>query len=126
MRKVIVAGGRDFTDKTRLYNVLDKMFIHPDAVMPDSNALEIVCGGARGADSLGDQWAITNWVPVQEFPGGWATHGKSAGHRRNVEVASYADVLVAFWDGESKGTRHMIDTALKSGLEVHVYRYSHN
>ena len=83
----------------------------------------VVHGTARGADTLGCQWASTWGLSIMPFPADWHTHGKAAGHIRNAEMADYADVLVAFWDGESKGTKGMIDVALKKGLEVHVYRY---
>lgn len=120
--KVIVAGGRDFDDKRMLYNVLDRMFIPQDFVLPE-HTLEIVCGCAEGADYLGEHWAITNWAPVKYFPADWERYGKGAGMVRNREMAEYSDALVAFWDGESRGTSNMIQEALKHGLEVHVFPY---
>ncbi len=112
--KIIIAGGRDFDDYGRLYTVMGEY---------DHYHVELVCGMAKGADALGLEWAQLNHVDVAKFPADWDTHGKSAGYIRNSEMADYADVLVAFWDGTSKGTKHMIDLALGKGLEVHVYRY---
>ena len=64
---------------------------------------------------------------VKRFVPDWNTYGKSAGYRRNAEMAKYASeaygVLFAFWDGQSRGTKHMIDLANKYGLEVHVVNY---
>lgn len=82
---------------------------------------EIVSGGASGADSCGERWASVHELPVKTFLPDWNQHGKSAGIVRNVEMALYADALVAFWDGQSRGTKHMIDYANKQGLKVKVF-----
>lgn len=117
MKKVIIAGGRDFND----YNYLrDSVNVF---LLSKLRGLEIVCGMANGADMLGAQWAVLHAVDVKEFPADWNTHGKAAGPIRNKEMAEYADTLIAFWDGKSKGTKNMIDNALKYGLETHVYMY---
>jgi len=126
MRKVIIAGGRDFSDRPRLWWVMQDLFA--EDVPHDGRdfvevELEVVCGGAHGADYEGQVWAKAHNFPVSMFPADWNQYGKAAGHRRNYEMARYADVLIAFWDGESRGTRDMIDTALREGLEIHVYRY---
>ena len=101
MFKVIVAGGRDFNNYKGLSDSLDYLLknINDD--------IQIVCGMARGADRLGD----------------WDLDGKSAGFKRNVRMAEYADALVAFWDGESKGTKHMIEIAKEKGLDIRIKRY---
>ena len=82
--------------------------------------VEIVCGKARGADSLGEQYAKERGIPVRYFPADWRTLGQSAGYQRNTQMAQYADALVAFWDGRSKGTKHMIDTAQRFKLDIRV------
>ena len=118
--KVIIAGGRDFDDYERLEAEMDAMLTHQGTISP---RLEIVQGGAKGADSLGSEWAASYGVKEKQFDADWDQYGKAAGHKRNYAMARYADVLVAFWDGESSGTRNMIDNALREGLEVHVFRY---
>ncbi len=70
--------------------------------------LEIVSGGAAGVDTFGEQWAYEANVDVKRFPAQWHKYGRSAGHRRNADMARYADRLIAFWDGQSKGTENMI------------------
>lgn len=85
--------------------------------------ITIICGQARGADTLGEQYAKTHKYPVQYFPANWERYGKTAGYIRNTEMAMSADALVAFWDGKSHGTKHMIQTAERLGLEVLIVKY---
>lgn len=81
----------------------------------------VISGTARGADALGEQWAQRNGIPVERFPADWNTYGRSAGHRRNAEMAARAEALIALWDGTSNGTKGMIDLAKKRGLRVFVH-----
>lgn len=119
--KVIIAGGRDFLDAERLMHNMNTLFATRQNLY---SHIQVISGLAKGADSLGKQWAEEYDVPVLKFPADWDTHGKSAGHIRNAEMAEVGDILVAFWDGKSKGTKGMIDVALRKGLTVHVYRYT--
>jgi len=73
-----------------------------------SQVTEIVSGGARGVDRLGERYARQRGLPCRVFPAQWTKYGKSAGAIRNAEMAKYADYGVAVWDGESRGTNHMI------------------
>lgn len=122
--RLIVAGGRDFTNYKRLSERLNYFTTYIDL-----NDLVVISGKARGADSLGEKWANDVGVKVVEFPADWNKHGKSAGYIRNEQMAKYAvegnsvGVLVAFWDGESRGTKHMIDLAEKYGMNIRVVRY---
>lgn len=80
----------------------------------------ILSGTAQGVDTLGEQWAEKNGVPVERYPADWARYGKSAGHKRNRDMGMRADALIAVWDGESPGTRGMIEFARGRGLKVSV------
>ena len=117
MFRVIIAGSRDFSDYELLESSMDKLLsnINEDIV--------VVCGMARGADSLGERYAISREYEVNYFPAEWSTYGRSAGYKRNVQMAQNADALVAFWDGESRGTKHMIDIAHRYNLKVRVVYY---
>ena len=83
----------------------------------DWEITEVVSGGARGVDKLGEIWAVKNDIPIRLFPANWKEHGRSAGYIRNKEMANYADALIALWDGKSAGTRHMVDLAIKADLK---------
>lgn len=117
MFRVIIAGGRDFDDYELLVKSVDRWLAR---VRDD---ICIVCGKARGADTLGEQYAKERGYPVHYFPADWKKFGKSAGYIRNTEMVQNADALIAFWDGKSLGTRYMIATAEHLGLEVRVVEY---
>jgi len=117
-KSIIVAGGRDFND----YEYLKKTLT--DIVGDDSKFIfEIVSGGARGADALGEQFAHEHFIQLKIFPAEWDKYGKSAGYRRNKQMAEYANACVVFWDGKSKGTEHMINLATEYGLPLLVKKY---
>lgn len=113
--KVIVAGSRTFENYTLLENKLNALLRNVTPV--------IVCGEAKGADKLGRRYAEKYGRKIISCPADWDKYGKSAGYRRNEEMAKVADALVAFWDGDSKGTKHMIDTMKKLGKPVKVIQY---
>jgi len=108
--KTIVAGGRDFKDWGLMQSSLTKILI-----------TEVVSGHAGGADQMGEWYAKVYKLPCKIFPADWETHGKSAGPIRNIEMAKYGDQLVAFWDGKSRGTGHMISYFTKNFPEKPFY-----
>ena len=119
--KVLICGSRGFSNYNLLETVLDE--IH--AAMPIK---EVVSGGAKGGDSLGEQWAYKNNVPIKQFLPDWKLYGKSAGFRRNKEMLRYIypkknRLVVAFWDGESHGTAHTIEEATAMHIVVKIVRY---
>lgn len=120
MRRVIVAGSRTFNDYNQLSEVLDK-------IIAEDEYIEFVSGGARGADSLCEQYAKEHGFKISIFPAEWDTYGRSAGMRRNADMAKYAaecnGMLIAFWDGQSRGTKGMIDLAYKYNIEVDIITY---
>ena len=102
--KILVCGGRDYSDRAQLFTVLD--FIHENK--PISLLIQ---GGARGADSLSKEWAISRGVDNVEFPADWAKYGKSAGPRRNQKMLEDGgpDFVLACPGG--RGTENMVDLA---------------
>lgn len=113
--KTIVAGSRSLNDYMIVKESLDWFIQYENAW----DITEIVSGTARGIDRLGERYGKENNIPVKRFPANWDKYGKSAGYRRNVEMAKYADALFAFYDGMSKGTQHMLDIAKKEKLKVY-------
>ena len=130
--RVIIAGGRDFNDFTLLESNINKIFKQLSdekliSIYVNESNIEIICGKARGADTLGEQFAKEYKLSIKYFTADWNTYGKSAGYRRNAEMANYAKedngVLIAFWDGKSKGTKHMIDLAKSNNIRVFIVNY---
>lgn len=114
--KVIIAGGRTFNN----YDLLCKSC---DKVLSQQKEIEIVSGTAYGADKLGEKYAKEKSYTIKHFPADWDNHGKSAGYIRNAQMAEYADALIAFWDGNSKGTKNIIDLAKRMNLKIRIIRY---
>jgi predicted Rossmann fold nucleotide-binding protein DprA/Smf involved in DNA uptake len=80
----------------------------------------VISGTAEGVDRMGELWALDNGIPVVFYPPNWREHGKRAGYVRNAAMAANADALIAVWDGESPGTKMMIDLAREQQLMVFV------
>lgn len=116
--KVIVAGCRDFAD----YELLkEKCDFYLQNKKPEN--IVIVSGHASGADALGERYAQERGYELETFLADWKASGRAAGPIRNAKMASVAHTLIAFWNGKSRGTKNMIDTATKRGLKVAVVRY---
>lgn len=122
--KLIIAGGRDFEDKVAACTEFLAFARELNTEFHKVNPVkEIVSGGAKGADRCGEYVAKFFCLPVKQFIPDWDGLGKKAGHVRNREMGDYADALLVFWDGKSKGTKGMIDYARKKGLAVKVIPY---
>ena len=120
--KVIIAGTRDFADYELLKEKCDAILSNK---RDDSNIV-IVSGTARGADRLGERYARERGYRIERYPADWDRDGNSAGPIRNAKMADNANALIAFWDGRSRGTKNMIDTAKAKGLMVRTIITSPN
>lgn len=111
--RIIVSGGRDFEDYEYLKHKLDDMISKLNG-----HRIIIISGGAKGADALAEQYARDNGIEFKRFNAQWDLFGRRAGYIRNETMLDYAEeatgksVLVAFWDGQSRGTAHIIREAL--------------
>ena len=85
--------------------------------------ITIISGGAAGADTLAERYAGNYDWPFEVYWADWSTHGRGAGPVRNSSMVRDASILIAFWDGESRGTKDVITKAINSGLETHVYTF---
>ena len=105
--KVAVIGSRTFNNYELLKATLEKY-----------NISNVVSGGAKGADKLSEEYAKEFNIPTTIFLPNWEKFGKSAGFKRNHDIIQNADMVIAFWDGISKGTKSSIDIAKKLNKEV--------
>jgi hypothetical protein len=105
--RVAVIGSRGFNDYELVVKTLSNLGI-----------TLLVSGGAIGADSLGEKYANEHDIPTLIFKPDWETHGKAAGMIRNTTIVENSDLVIAFWDGESKGTKDSITKAEKKGTKV--------
>ena len=125
--RVIIAGSRTFDDYDSLVYLVDSTLA---TLGVDSNSTEIVSGTAKGADSLGEKYANDRGIKIKQFPALWKRYGKSAGMIRNREMLEYINqdgyngVVLAFWDGKSRGTYNTIQQGKKMGLLVEVFEYN--
>lgn len=124
--KIVIAGSRDFNN----YDILNKCMTSLLSGVLDrtmgNGEITIISGGARGADVLGERYAKEHNMILKVFPAEWDKYGKSAGYKRNHQMAQYGDVLVAFWDRQSRGTMHMINLCKQLGLQVYVFDFNGN
>lgn len=119
MIKIIIAGGRDYTDESTALNIFAKLI--EEGHIPDE--FEIIHGGARGADRIGHIIGLISETQIHQFHPDWENLGKRAGYARNAEMGKEGDMLVAFWDGKSRGTAHMIQYMMNLNKPVIVIPY---
>jgi len=112
--KIIIAGSRTFSN----YSLFKKKI---DQVLQNIKHPEIISGCASGADSLAIKYAVKHEIPCHKMPADWKNYGLAAGYIRNTEMADIANMLIAFWNGKSKGTRHMIKIAKEKKLETIIF-----
>ncbi len=111
--KTIIAGSRD----SSMLQVRAAL-----AACPWSSLITtVMSGGARGADTYGEEWAREHGIPIEQYIPDWSRHGRGAGFRRNAEMATMAEGLVAIWDLNSPGTANMIDQAEKLHRRIFVW-----
>lgn len=123
--KIIIAGSRSFMGPENyklLKKKMDKM------VKGIKGKIVILSGVSKGADAFGEKWAFENGYTVMRFHPDWkrckgGKYDKTAGMKRNVEMAKQADACVVFWDGVSPGTKGMIEIAKKHKLQLRVVRF---
>ncbi len=116
IKRVVIAGCRD-------YNDYDEAKEYIDLCLSDirvQNDIIIVSGGARGADSLGELYASENGFRIEKHPADWQKYGRSAGPKRNKQMAEVCDLVICFWDGKSRGTRSMIENAKECGKPTKI------
>ena len=114
--KLAIVGSRTFYG----YNKM-KSFISENYNIDDITC--IISGGAKGADSLAERFAMEFCKELKVFPADWKKYGKRAGFLRNVDIITECDECVAFWDGESHGTRHDIELCEMMGKKCKICKF---
>lgn len=122
--RVLICGGRDYNDWEEFRDTLEEIAwdrfprSEPDELGNFLYSVTIIHGGAKGADSLADQWAVVNWSKLKVFPANWKKHKKAAGPIRNQLMLDEGqpELVIAFPGGN--GTADMIKRAQKAGIEV--------
>lgn len=109
--RVIVAGSRTILDFDIVAGAIR------DSKFP---IRQVVSGGARGVDRLGELWATRAELPegFTIFHADWNKYGRAAGAIRNQEMADYADALILVWDGKSRGSADMLRRAKAKGIPI--------
>lgn len=108
-KKILICGSRTITDEQAVFRILDE-----ELFSDIPRIREIVSGGARGIDHIGEKWAHQHGIGVRLFVPQWekgGVYGRSAGIVRNRQMVDYADEVIAIWDGQSKGTESTIGFA---------------
>ncbi len=118
VKRVIVAGCRDYTN----YEEAEKFIDYCISNIRINNRIIIISGGAKGADMLGERYARENGFSVEKYIPDWEKYGKSAGPRRNRQMAKICDFVICFWDGKSLGTKSMIDLAKHFNKPIRIKR----
>ncbi len=81
---------------------------------------EIVSGGAKGIDTSARDYAQTHNIRLTEFLPEYQKYGRAAPLHRNIQIIEYADLVLAFWDGQSKGTKFVIDQCRQRDIPIKV------
>ena len=115
-KRVVIAGCRDYTNYDEAKDYID--FCLSDLIK--ENDIVIISGCASGADKIGERYAEENGFKVEQYPADWKTYGRSAGPRRNRQMAEVCDYVICFWDGKSKGTKSMIYYAKKYSRPIKI------
>ncbi len=116
--RLAIVGGRDFNDYNMLVETIRLFNKHPQD-FPGT----VVSGGAQGADSLGMQYANCKGIPIRRFLPEWDKYGKSAGFIRNQTIVDNCDMVLAFWDGKSRGTADTIEKAKRAMKPTFIVYY---
>ena len=107
MKSIAVIGSRTFAD----YDLLEETLVH-------YQISKLISGGAKGADSLAERYATNHCIELVVFKPDWKKYGRGAGPIRNRDIVDAADLVIAFWDGKSKGTKSALDYAQQKNKQV--------
>lgn len=110
--KAAIIGGRDFNDYNLMLEVLENVAFSV-----------VISGGAKGADALAKEYALDHNLEYIEYLADWNAYGKRAGMMRNIDIINACDFVIAFWDGNSPGTKNSIELAKRQNKPVTIVKY---
>ena len=116
IKRIVIAGCRDYNNYEEAKEFIDYCLIN----LANENEIIILSGCANGADAIGERYAKENGFKVEKHPANWKIYGRGAGPKRNKQMAEICDMVICFWDEKSKGTKSMIDLALKYKKTVKI------
>ena len=116
IKRIVVAGCRNYTNYEEAKEYIDFCI----SEIRKNHTLIFISGGCSGADMLGERYANENGFKIERYIADWQKYGKSAGPKRNMQMAEVADYVICFWDGKSKGTLSMINCAKKTGKPIRI------
>ena len=116
-KRIVVAGCRDFCDYPRAKAYLETLLAEWQPEEPPI----LLSGKCRGADALGERFAREKGWQIEFHPANWDLHGRAAGPIRNKEMVDVCDIVVCFWDGQSRGTASLIRYAKAAGRELYIH-----
>ena len=112
--KIAIGGCRNFNN----YNVF-KEFVN-ECISSFKGEIIIISGKCRGVDCMAERYAAEKSLGLELFPAEWKKYGRSAGPIRNKVMVQRADIVIAFWDGKSKGTKSLINNAKVMGKVLYI------
>ena len=118
IKRVVISGCRDYDNYNEAKTCIDYYLTN----IRKENEIVILSGCASGADAIGERYAKENCLKVEKYPANWEKYGKSAGPKRNEEMAKNCDYVLCFWDGKSKGTKSMINLAKKYEKPIRIIK----
>ena len=124
-KNIAVVGSRNFTDKDTFKRILNEV------ISIEGIPNKVVSGGAVGADTLAYEWAVDNDVETLVFKPKYKDFPKKesrwmAPKERNTTIVDNSDIVLAFWDMESNGTKDTIDKSVEKGKKIYLYNIKEN
>ena len=115
-KRIVIAGCRNYEN----YSEAKKYIDYCVSEIKGKYTLIFVSGGCRGADYLGERYALENGYKIEKYMAEWDKYGRSAGTKRNERMAQIADYIICFWDGKSRGTKSMIEFSKQYNKPVRI------
>ena len=115
-KRVVIAGCRNYNNYEEAKAYIDLCLSN----IRQENEIIILSGCADGADAIGERYAKENGFRVEKYPADWKKYGKSAGPRRNKQMAEACDYVICFWDEKTNGTKSMIESAINCGKPIRI------